>query len=357
MNSLKIILFIVLFVSFLGCNLSEDNNSDYLTLFTSEEDLTLLSGDKASIEIKINSDDVKKLRLLYNDSIIKTWNSPKKTNDSDSKPLRFVFDSKGLPLGSSVIRLQTEVSSEVDFLEDEKTITIWNKTAPEVKTATVIASYPHDPSSYTQGLEFFNGQLYEGTGDPGQKGESKLLQLDLKSGKSLKTVPLEKPYFGEGITILNNQIYQLTWRGKICKKYDLSSFEELGSFSYSGEGWGLCNDGKYLIMSNGSHTISFRDPKTFQTIKTIDVCTDKGFVEQLNELEYINGEIYANIYTSNLIAIIDPNTGGVRAIVNANNLEALGKGEEGDYFNGIAYNKNLFVTGKFWNKLFEIKIE
>ena len=154
MNSLKIILFIVLFVSFLGCNLSEDDNSDYLTLFTSEEDLTLLSGDKASIEIKINSNDVKKLHLLYNDSIIKTWNSPQKTNDSDSKPLRFVFDSKGQPLGSSVIRLQTEVSDEVDFLEDEKTITIWNKTAPDVKKAKVIASYPHDPSSYTQGLEF-----------------------------------------------------------------------------------------------------------------------------------------------------------------------------------------------------------
>ena len=114
---------------------------------------------------------------------------------------------------------------------------------------------------------------------------------------------------------------------------------------------GLNKQSKAVLLSG------IGDPKTFETIKTIEVCTDKGFVEQLNELEYINGEIYANIYTSNLIAIINPNTGGVRAIINANNLEALGKGEEGDYFNGIAYNKNLFVTGKFWNKLFEIKIE
>lgn len=357
MNLLKKTLFLVLFISLSGCNESEDDSSDYLALFINEEDLTLTSGDKASIKVKVNSDDVIKLHLLYNDSIIKTWNAPKQTNDSDSKPLQFVFDTKGLPLGTSVIRLQTETSGEVDFLDDQKAITIWNKKAPELKTVSVIASYPHDPSSYTQGLEFFNGQLYEGTGDPGQKGESKLLKVDLKSGKSLQTVALEKPYFGEGITILNNQIYQLTWRGKLCKVYSLESLKQEKTFSYSGEGWGLCNDGTNLIMSNGSHTISFRDPKTFETIKTIEVCTDKGFVEQLNELEYINGEIYANIYTSNLIAIINPNTGGVRAIINANNLEALGKGEEGDYFNGIAYNKNLFVTGKLWNKLFEVKID
>ena len=357
MNLLKITLFLLLFISISGCNESEDDNSDYLALFINKEDLTLTSGEKTSIKIKINSDDVIKLRLFYNDSIIKTWNAPKKTNDSDSKPLEFVFDTKGLPLGTTFIRLQTETSGEVDFLDDEKAITIWNKKAPELKTVSVIASYPHDPSSYTQGLEFYNGQLYEGTGDPGQKGESKLLKVDLKSGKSLQTVALEKPYFGEGITILNNQIYQLTWRGKLCKVYSLESLKQEKTFSYSGEGWGLCNDGTNLIMSNGSHTISFRDPKTFETIKTIEVCTDKGFVEQLNELEYINGEIYANIYTSNLIAIINPKTGGVRAIVNANNLETLGKGEEGDYFNGIAYNKNLFVTGKFWNKLFEVKID
>lgn len=357
MNLLKTTLFLVLFISLSGCNESEDDNSDYLALFINEEDLTLISGDKASIKVQINSDDVIKLRLLYNDSIIKTWDSPKRTNDSDSKPIQFDFDTKGLPLGTSVIRLQTETSGEADFLDDEKAITVWNKKAPELKTVSIIASYPHDPSSYTQGLEFYNGQLYEGTGDPGQKGESKLLKLDLKSGKSLQTVDLEKPYFGEGITILNNQVYQLTWRGKLCKVYALETLKQEKTFSYSGEGWGLCNDGKNLIMSNGSHTISFRDPKTFETIKTIEVCTDKGFVEQLNELEYINGEIYANIYTSNLIAIINPNTGGVRAIINANNIEALGKGEEGDYFNGIAYNKNLFVTGKFWNKLFEVKIE
>ena len=357
MNLFKTTFFLVLCISLSGCNESEDNNSDYLALFINDEDLTLISGDKASIKIIINSDDIIKLCLLYNDSVIKTWNAPKPTNDSNSKPLQFVFDTKELPLGTSVLRLQTEVSGEADFLDDEKAITIWNKTAPELKKVSVIASYPHDPSSYTQGLEFFNGQLYEGTGDPGQKGESKLLKVDLKSGKSLQTVDLEKPYFGEGITVLNNQIFQLTWRGKLCKVYELETLKQEKTFSYSGEGWGLCNDGKNLIMSNGSHTISFRDPKTFETIKTIEVCTDKGFVEQLNELEYINGEIYANIYTSNLIAIINPKTGGVRAIVNANNLEPLGKGEGGDYFNGIAYNKNLFVTGKFWNKLFEVEID
>ena len=200
------------------------------------------------------------------------------------------------------------------------------------------------------------GNLYEGIG---QYGSSKLSQVDLKTGKVNEklSITLAGDYFGEGITVFNDKIYQLTWEEQTCFVYNKSTFELDKTIPYIGEGWGLCNDGKYLIMSNGSERITFRNPETFAIEKIIEVYDNKGPIQQLNELEYIDGKIYANVYTSNQIVVIDPITGRVEAIIDCSILEKEGRGY-GDVLNGIAYNdEKIYMTGKNWNKLFEVNLE
>lgn len=222
----------------------------------------------------------------------------------------------------------------------------------------LVNTYPHDTAAYTQGLFYHNGFLYEGTG---QNGKSTLRRVELRTGEVLKSVALEKEYFGEGITLLNNKIYQLTWESRKGFVYDAGTFERIGEFTYATEGWGLTTDGKYLIMSDGSSIIRFLDPETFKEVRHIEVYTNKGAIIYLNELEYINGEIWANVYTQDTVISINPETGQVTRIVDMRNLlPANLHTANTDVLNGIAYDKgrngNLYVTGKNWPKLYEIKL-
>ncbi|MCC8019605.1 MAG: glutaminyl-peptide cyclotransferase [Rikenellaceae bacterium] len=224
-------------------------------------------------------------------------------------------------------------------------------------TYTVKNVYPHSEGSYTQGLYWHDGYLWEGTG---QYGQSALMQVDLRTGEALRTVELDAGYFGEGIALLNNRIYQLTWLEGECLVYDAETLGMVGSFEYAGQGWGLTTDGTYLYMSNGSHEIFVVDPADFRRRNTIRVSVGRRRLNQLNELEWINGRIWANIYGLDQIAIINPEDGVVEGLVN---LEGLLPDSERtprtDVLNGIAYDETtgrIFVTGKNWSRLFEIEI-
>lgn len=229
----------------------------------------------------------------------------------------------------------------------------------------IVKTFNHDPSAFTQGLIYYNGSLYEGTGGSKARGDnfySSLRKVDLDTGKVEKKFDLADDYFGEGITIMNDKIYQITWREMTGFVYDLNDFKLLKEFRYSGEGWGLTNDGKNLIMSDGTHVIRFMDPENFQTIRTITVLNENGRPQMnINELEYIKGEIWANIWETGDIIRIDPSNGKILGRIDFEKLmdETMDKSPTADVLNGIAYdaqNDRIFITGKKWNKLYEVKI-
>ena len=224
-------------------------------------------------------------------------------------------------------------------------------------TYQVVNSYPHDRNAYTQGLVFEDGVLYEGTG---LRGRSTLRRVDLETGNILQIHRLPDYYFGEGVTIYGNKIIQLTYRGNVGFVYDKNSFEVLGEFYYSTEGWGITHDGKRLIMSDGTSTLYYLHPETFEEIGRIEVHDNDAPVTGLNELEYVQGEIYANVWLTDRIARIDPETGQVTGWIDLRGLlQPEDYSEPVDVLNGIAYdakNGRLFVTGKLWPRLFEIEL-
>jgi len=221
----------------------------------------------------------------------------------------------------------------------------------------IVNTYPHDPRAFTQGLVFADGALYEGTG---LRGQSSLRKVDLKTGNILRVRQIAAHFFGEGITIYGNRVIQLTWRAKVGFVYDRQTFQLLDTFNYPSEGWGITHDGRSLIMSDGTSTLYFLDPQTFREVGRLEVHTRDGPVSRLNELEYVQGEIYANVWKTDHIARISPQTGEVVGWID---LEGLLRPEDHnsriDVLNGIAYdikNDRLFVTGKLWPKLFEIEL-
>jgi glutamine cyclotransferase len=228
---------------------------------------------------------------------------------------------------------------------------------PEAYTYRVVKTHPHDPNAFTQGLVFENGFLYEGTGI---YGKSTLRRVDLDTGQILQIYKLPDKYFGEGMTIFKDKIYQLTYKSKIGFVYDKSSFKLLQRFNYPTEGWGITYDGKSLIMSDGSSTLYLWDPETLQRTGSIKVHDKDVPVSGLNELEYVKGQIFANVWPTERIAIIEPQTGQVTGWIYMQGLLSQQKfNKPVDVLNGIAYDAagdRLFVTGKFWPKLFEIKI-
>lgn len=228
--------------------------------------------------------------------------------------------------------------------------------APTQYTYKIRAVYPHATDSYTQGLQYADGVLWEGTG---QNGASVLQRVDLETGRTHIVARLPRQDFGEGITLLGDKVYQLTWQSNKAYVYDAKSGEKLQEFRYAGEGWGLTTDGVNLYMSDGTEAIQTIDPATFKRGKRIHVTIEGRTLNFLNELEWIEGRIWANVYTTDQIAIINPDTGVVEGVVDLQGLytEPIASPEE--VLNGIAYdaaNKRIFVTGKNWSKLFEIEI-
>ena len=218
-------------------------------------------------------------------------------------------------------------------------------------------TYPHDPDAYTQGLEFVDGYLYEGTGI---NGRSSIRKVQLETGKIVRRRPVPREYFGEGITVWKSRVFELTWQSNVAFTYNKESFEPRQSFHYDGEGWGLTHDSALLIMSDGTADLRFLDPDTFKERRRVTVRDAGRPVPELNELEYVNGQIFANVWTTDRIARIEPATGRVLGWIDASGLIPAAQRASGDaVLNGIAYDaqrNRLFVTGKLWPKLFEITI-
>lgn len=229
---------------------------------------------------------------------------------------------------------------------------------PRYYDYTVLQSYPHPTESYTQGLQFVDGKLLEGTG---QNGKSVLQELDLETGAARVIARLGSSEFGEGITQLNGEIFQLTWTSNTVHVYDAATGREIRSARYAGEGWGLTTDGEKLYMSNGSARIYRIDPATFRREGSVTVTCKGEPVELLNELEWIDGKIWANIYTTDWIAVIDPATGVVEGLVDLRGLlPEEERTPDTDVLNGIAWDAaagRIFVTGKNWSRIFEIEIK
>lgn len=222
----------------------------------------------------------------------------------------------------------------------------------------LINVYPHDTLAFTQGLEYNGGYLYESTG---VRGESTLRKVELETGKVVKKIDLDASYFGEGLTIQGNKIVQLTWMANTGLVYDKDSFKLEKTFSYqdSKEGWGICFDGQRLIKSDGSDRLYFLDPNTYKEISYVHVFDENGSVDNINELEYIDGKVWANIYTKDIIVIINPETGVVEGKINFIGLYSENRKPYDNEMNGIAYDSStqrIFLTGKRWSKLFEVKL-
>lgn len=298
--------------------------------------------------------------------------SAKELNGLPIEKIIYSFDGKSIDnptkIDVSEERLGKHVVSALIFYEAKtkkltNTIILLAAKEPIVYNYKIINTFPHDPTAYTQGLEYKDGFLYESTG---RKGKSTLRKINLADGKVLKKIDLAPSYFAEGMTILNNKIYQLTWQNKKGLIYDFNDFKQIGTFDYgqSLEGWGLANDGKKLIKTDGTEKVWFLDPNTLKETNFIESYSNKQKVKDLNELEYVNGKIYANVWQKNILLIMNPKNGAIEGIADLNGLEKeVRKSQKldpnDDVLNGIAYDKKgdrLFVTGKHWGKLFEIEL-
>lgn len=282
--------------------------------------------------------------------------------------INFLLLPLAIFLFGAACKEQTNQNSSVSVTKNSNaTPAATPKNGIPVYTYEVVNTYKHDPQAFTQGLVFYNGFLYESTG---QHGRSTLRKVRLEDGDVQKKRKLGEDYFAEGMTILNDKIYQITWQENTCFVYDLNSFEPTGELKYNGEGWGLTNDGTNLIMSDGSHILQVVNPSNLQNVRKITVTYDGKPLYRLNELEYVKGEIWANVWHSedtqvlgkpNTIARIDPNTGKVVGWIDLNGIspDDVARDQE-NTLNGIAYDAQtdrIFVTGKQWRKLFEIKIK
>lgn len=269
---------------------------------------------------------------------------------------KFSLDLNGKKLGYHQIKAL--VYFENDTVSTKTRIEVASGVVPKLLKYTVVNSYPHDVNAFIEGYEFYNDTLIESTG---LKGKSYFAKVDYKTGQSFKKVDLDAQYFGEGITIINDKAYQLTWENQEGFVYDAKTMKKIKSFKYDKpvEGWGMTNDGSMIYHSDGTEKIWTLDPETFKLTDYINVYTNDSKIKSVNELEWINGKIYGNIWQKDAIAVINPTTGAVEAVLDLSALRAQVTNKEAEVLNGIAYRKStntIFVTGKNWNKTFEIKV-
>lgn len=252
-----------------------------------------------------------------------------------------------------------KIYSEGNLYEVSKQISILSNIKPKVYSYKILEEYPHDNQAYTQGLEFHDGTLYESTG---QYKKSSLRKTNFETGEVYKNISIPDAYFGEGLTIINNKIFQLTWKEKTGFIYNLETLEKTGSFVYgkSKEGWGLCNDGKVIYKSDGTEKIWTLNANTLGEENYIEIVTNTSKIKSVNELEWVDGKIYANIYLKDAIAIVNPKNGAVEGVIDFTSLkEHVAEHKEDEVLNGIAYKGEpniLYVTGKNWDKLFKVEI-
>lgn len=292
----------------------------------------------------------------------------KEKNGKPIDSIQYFINGKSISNPNSIdinrFKLGKQALSATVFYEGKQrkinnTIYFMASKPPVVYNYKIVNEYPHDRKAFTQGFEFHNGFFYESTGE---YGKSTLRKVEIETGKVIQKIDIDKQYFAEGMTIYKDKIYQLTWQKNKGFIYNLETFKLEKTFDYgqSKQGWGLTHNNKMLIKTDGTERIWFLDPETLKEVSYIEAYTNSRKAENLNELEYINGKIYANLWQKNSILIINPKNGAIEGIVNLKGLQSKAdqKGDD-NVLNGIAYdeeNDRLFVTGKKWIKVFEIKI-
>lgn len=349
MRIVKKICFILIPIIFLACGSGNQKASSLFEIVLEGDSKQVNQNDEVAVSIK-NKKDKEIENVTY-------------SIDGNEFPLNGNKLTLTVPtLGNKI--LTAKIFFEGESVEINKSIKVLSEKAPEIYTYTILNEYPHDTGAYTQGLEFYQDTLYEGTG---KKGRSFLRKFDFNTGKVYEKIDLDKSYFGEGITILNNKIYQLTWQSGMGFIYDVASFKKLDNFQYgeSREGWGLANDGEKLFKSDGTEKIWFLNPETMMEEGYIETVTNSSIFNKANELEYVNGKLYANVYQKPSVMIIDSNTGAIEGVINFSGLsDKVSKTADwnatDNVLNGIAYHPGrdtFFVTGKDWDILFEVKIQ
>ncbi len=330
-----------------------------LLVVSCDDNKNHFSFDKSKMEAHYTTAETVSLNILNPDnktidSVAYFINDKRIAGSKDLKPAS--LNLSGYKLGIQSVLAKVYYDGKTAELTES--IEVVSDITPRLLTYKVLNTYPHDISSFTEGLEFYRDTLFEGTG---QYGASKLLKVDYKTGKILKSNELQQQYFGEGITIINGKIFQLTYKEKTGFIYNADTWKIEKTFTYDKdfEGWGMTNDGKFIYQTDGTEKIWKMDPATQKMVDYINVYSSSDKIESLNELELIDGEMYGNIWQKDLIAIINPATGEVTAAIDLSELRKSLTNPQAEVLNGIAYNpktKTIFVTGKNWDKMFEISI-
>ena len=348
-NSSKLLIFLFLINVFLLESCGDNSKLDTISISSNLTDKKIKIDD--TLKIKFNK-SFKNLtfEIKSNNQIQKII--PMDSNVQNINQYNFLLNDLTLGKKELIIKI-SNVEKKVNF-------TLLNDEVPKIYNYEIINEFSRSNDSYTQGLEFYNDTLYESLG---RYGHSKLVKVEFNTGKKLREIKLPSEYFAEGITILNDKIFQLTWKEKVGFVYDIYNFNKINSFEYrnSLEGWGICNDGAKLYKSDGTEKIWKLNSGNQEEEGYIEVYTNKNKVVGLNELEWVDGKIYANRYLFDGIAIINPKNGAIDGVINLSTLKSkVTQHEKLDVINGIAFNKkrnSIFVTGKMWDKLFEIKIK
>jgi len=349
MRIYNLLVFFTLSALMLSCGNGKDLNKSF-SIVVDKPVEGLKNGETLSISLKPKGDVVL-------DSVVYQLDNTRIGSKPGLQAISYTLNEQ--KLGKKQLQATLYAGDKTAVLNT--TFTLLASETPVLYTYEIVNTYPHDTQSYTQGLEFHNDTLYESIGE---YGKSALLKTDLQSGKILKRIDLDKTYFAEGITILNQKLIQLTWRENTGFIYDLNTFTKTGSFQYgaSKEGWGLCNDGKKIYKSDGTEKIWTLDPETYAETGYFEVVDNKKVRSKFNELEWVDGKIYANSYQFDSISIINPETGAIEGVVDLRSLKKQIKSiadDANEVLNGIAYDaasQKLYVTGKHWDKLFEIRI-
>ncbi|WP_309640611.1 glutaminyl-peptide cyclotransferase [Flavobacterium sp.] len=344
-NALLVILLGLIIVS---CHDPKKENENLFSFNTSAFKETYTPDESVGLEIQ-NAQNKKIDSIIYyvNDAKV----ASKKSAEKVMMPL---LDKK---LGYQ--NLKALVYFEGENVETTARIEVISNVEPKLLNYTIVNTYAHDTLAFTEGFEFFRDTLIESTG---QKGASHFRKYDYKTGKVYKQVNLDNnDYFGEGITVINNKIYQLTWQSNVGFIYDANSLKKLKTFPFDKkiEGWGMTNDGKNIYQSDGTEKIWKMDPETQKMVDYVNVYTNSSKIKSINELEWIDGKIYGNIWQKDAIAVINPTTGAVEGVLNLTGLRTKITNRTAEVLNGIAYNpktKTIFVTGKNWDKMFEIRV-
>ncbi len=347
MKNLNLLLLFILNLALISCGSNSGKKiSDFsLSLVDSKSEFQL--GETLEVAVKNPKNrEIDSVSFYFEDHLLEK-------SDETSARLQL----KDQKLGNQNIQALVYSEGKTDSIQIA--VKIFNNNPPEIYTYKIINTYPHDQKAYTQGLEFYKDTLYESTG---QYGNSSLRKTNFETGEILKKADLADRYFGEGISVFNDKVYQLTWNEGEGLIYDIVDLKQIGSFKYnqSKEGWGLTNDGEQFYKSDGTEKIWILNGTTLAEESFIQPTTHRSISTQLNELEWIEGKIYANTYQKDGVAIINPKNGAIEGLINFHGLrDKVTQHPDLDVLNGIAYNPNtkkIYVTGKNWDKLFEVEI-